>query len=218
MLRPILKAVRPHQWVKNLFVAAPLVFAKRLGDVSSDLRAAAAFGAFCLLSSAVYLVNDLVDIEKDRAHPIKRNRPIASGALKPELARVLAGTVRGRRAGRRPAARLELRAHRGRLPRAQRRLLAAPQADRVRRRRLHQPRASCCACWPARSRSTSRRRAGCWSARCCCRRCSASASARTSCASAARTATSSARCWAPTTRACCACCSSCWASSRPSPI
>jgi decaprenyl-phosphate phosphoribosyltransferase len=90
MLGSILKAIRPHQWVKNLFVAAPLVFAKRIGDVPSDLRAAAAFAAFCLLSSAVYLVNDLVDLEKDRAHPIKRNRPIASGALKPEIARVLA--------------------------------------------------------------------------------------------------------------------------------
>src|SRR5262245_8051754 len=91
MLGSILKAVRPHQWVKNLFVAAPLVFAKRIGDLPSDLRAAAAFAAFCLLSSAVYLVNDLVDIEKDRAHPIKRNRPIASGKLKPEIARALAG-------------------------------------------------------------------------------------------------------------------------------
>ncbi|HEY7370861.1 MAG TPA: decaprenyl-phosphate phosphoribosyltransferase [Polyangia bacterium] len=91
MLWSILKAVRPHQWVKNLFVAAPVVFAKKLGDLSSDLRAAAAFGAFCLLTSAVYLVNDLVDLEKDRAHPIKRNRPIASGKLKPELARALAG-------------------------------------------------------------------------------------------------------------------------------
>jgi 4-hydroxybenzoate polyprenyltransferase len=91
MLWSILKAVRPHQWVKNLFVAAPVVFAKRIGDASSDLRAAAAFGAFCLLTSAVYLVNDLVDLEKDRAHPIKRNRPIASGKLKPEIARVLAG-------------------------------------------------------------------------------------------------------------------------------
>ena len=90
MLWSILKAVRPHQWVKNLFVAAPLVFAKRLGDPTADLRAAAAFGAFCLLTSAVYLVNDLVDVEKDRAHPTKRHRPIASGKLKPEVARVLA--------------------------------------------------------------------------------------------------------------------------------
>ena len=90
MLWSILKAVRPHQWVKNLFVAAPLVFAKRMGDLSSDLRAGAAFAAFCLLTSAVYLLNDLVDLEKDRAHPIKRNRPIASGKLKVEVARVLA--------------------------------------------------------------------------------------------------------------------------------
>jgi decaprenyl-phosphate phosphoribosyltransferase len=91
MLGSILKAVRPHQWVKNLFVAAPVVFAKRIGDVHSDLRAGAAFAAFCLLSSAVYLVNDLVDIEKDREHPTKRHRPIASGKLKPQFARALAG-------------------------------------------------------------------------------------------------------------------------------
>jgi decaprenyl-phosphate phosphoribosyltransferase len=91
MLGSILKAVRPHQWVKNLFVAAPVVFAKRIGDLHSDLRAAAAFAAFCLLSSAVYLVNDLVDIEKDREHPTKRHRPIASGKLKPQFARALAG-------------------------------------------------------------------------------------------------------------------------------
>src|SRR4029079_10947839 len=91
MLWSILKAVRPHQWVKNLFVAAPVVFAKRIGDTHELLRAAAAFGAFCLLSSAVYLVNDLVDLEKDRAHPVKRHRPIAAGKLKPDLARALAG-------------------------------------------------------------------------------------------------------------------------------
>jgi decaprenyl-phosphate phosphoribosyltransferase len=90
MLGSILKAVRPHQWVKNLFVAAPVVFAKRIGDLHSDLRAGAAFAAFCLLSSAVYLVNDLVDIEKDREHPTKRHRPIASGKLKPQFARALA--------------------------------------------------------------------------------------------------------------------------------
>ena len=91
MLGSILKAVRPHQWVKNIFVAAPVVFAKRIGDLHSDLRAGAAFAAFCLLSSAVYLVNDLVDIEKDREHPTKRHRPIAAGKLKPQFARALAG-------------------------------------------------------------------------------------------------------------------------------
>ena len=91
MLGSILKAIRPHQWVKNIFVAAPVVFAKRIGDLHSDLRAGAAFFAFCLLSSAVYLVNDLVDIEKDREHPTKRHRPIAAGKLKPQFARALAG-------------------------------------------------------------------------------------------------------------------------------
>jgi decaprenyl-phosphate phosphoribosyltransferase len=90
MLRAIVKSVRPHQWVKNLFVAAPAVFARRLGDGQADLRCAAAFAIFCLLSSAVYLANDLVDLEKDRAHPVKRRRPIASGAISEKLARALA--------------------------------------------------------------------------------------------------------------------------------
>ncbi len=89
MVLPILKSARPHQWVKNLFVAAPVVFAHRLGDRQADLRTAAAFGIFCLLSSTVYLANDLVDVEKDRAHPVKRLRPIASGALPVRVARPL---------------------------------------------------------------------------------------------------------------------------------
>ena len=72
MLTAILKSVRPHQWVKNLFVAAPVVFARRAGDPQAILHAAAAFASFCFLSSAVYQLNDLVDIEKDRAHPLKR--------------------------------------------------------------------------------------------------------------------------------------------------
>jgi 4-hydroxybenzoate polyprenyltransferase len=91
MFGAALKSMRPHQWVKNIFVAAPLVFAERVGDVNASLRTLAAFAIFCLLSSAVYLVNDLVDIEKDRAHPVKRKRPIASGALSVGVARVLAG-------------------------------------------------------------------------------------------------------------------------------
>ena len=95
MLIPILKSARPHQWVKNLFVAAPLVFARRIGDTPSMIHEAIGVAAFCLLSSAVYLINDLVDIEKDRAHAVKRHRPIASGAVPPALGRVLAALMAG---------------------------------------------------------------------------------------------------------------------------
>jgi 4-hydroxybenzoate polyprenyltransferase len=93
MLRAVVKSLRPHQWVKNLFVAAPLVFARRIGDVPAALRTAAALAIFCLLSSAVYLVNDLADLEKDRAHPVKRLRPLASGAMSPALGRALAAAL-----------------------------------------------------------------------------------------------------------------------------
>ncbi|HVZ74767.1 MAG TPA: decaprenyl-phosphate phosphoribosyltransferase [Polyangia bacterium] len=90
MIAPALKSMRPHQWVKNLFVAAPLVFARLVGDAHAAARTAAAFGIFCLLSSTVYLVNDLVDLEKDRAHPVKCKRPLASGALSVRAGRGLA--------------------------------------------------------------------------------------------------------------------------------
>ncbi len=93
MLVPILKTLRPHQWVKNLFVALPLVFAKRLLDHSSALRAAAAVGLFCALSGAVYLLNDVADIDKDRAHPKKKQRPIASGRLPVGVALALAAAL-----------------------------------------------------------------------------------------------------------------------------
>jgi len=93
MLTAVVKSLRPHQWVKNLFVAAPLVFARRIGDFGADLRTAGAVGIFCLLSSAVYVINDLVDIDKDRAHPIKRRRPLASGALTPGFGRGLAAAL-----------------------------------------------------------------------------------------------------------------------------
>ncbi|MFN7134242.1 MAG: UbiA prenyltransferase family protein, partial [Myxococcales bacterium] len=74
-------ALRPRQWTKNAAVFAPLVFAEKLTDPTLALQATVAVGAFCLLSSAVYVGNDLVDREKDRLHPIKRDRPIASGAV-----------------------------------------------------------------------------------------------------------------------------------------
>lgn len=92
-VRAIVLTLRPHQWVKNLFVAAPLVFAKKLGDPAGVLSAGAAVLAFCALSGAVYALNDVVDADKDRAHPVKCHRPIASGALSPRLALVLAAVL-----------------------------------------------------------------------------------------------------------------------------
>lgn len=77
----LLKAARPHQWVKNLFVGAPLVFAQQLYDPQALVRTTLAVLCFCLLSSSVYLLNDVADVEKDRAHPLKKFRPVASGAL-----------------------------------------------------------------------------------------------------------------------------------------
>lgn len=83
----LLRAMRPEQWAKNVFVLAPLVFA--LGDRRIEyapggdevVRTLLTFLAFCLVSSAVYLGNDVLDVEGDRAHPEKRKRPIASGAV-----------------------------------------------------------------------------------------------------------------------------------------
>lgn len=82
--------MRPHQWVKNLFVVAPLVFAKELFDPSAALRTLLAFALFCLASSTVYYLNDLADLEADRAHPVKRHRPLASGQVPVGLARNVA--------------------------------------------------------------------------------------------------------------------------------
>jgi 4-hydroxybenzoate polyprenyltransferase len=77
----LLLALRPQQWVKNLFVLAALVFSLRLGETDSLLRALAAVGIFCLASGGNYLLNDLIDLERDRLHPRKRHRPIASGRV-----------------------------------------------------------------------------------------------------------------------------------------
>ena len=85
-LRILLKAMRPRQWTKNLIVFAALIFDVKFTDLDALLRTLATFVLFCMVSSAVYLLNDLVDIEKDRAHPTKRNRPLAAGTLKPQTA------------------------------------------------------------------------------------------------------------------------------------
>ncbi len=74
-------SVRPEQWTKNLVVFAGVLFGQRLFELSALTHAVAAFGIFCVLSSAVYLLNDVADRERDRGHPLKRLRPIASGEL-----------------------------------------------------------------------------------------------------------------------------------------
>lgn len=81
ILVAVLQAMRPRQWVKNLVVFAALVFAGRLTDSASVVAAVAAFLMFCAASGAVYIVNDLADAERDRLHPTKSRRPIASGNL-----------------------------------------------------------------------------------------------------------------------------------------
>ena len=78
--------LRPAHWVKNLVVLAPLVFAGRLFDAASLRAELEMFAAFCLLASATYALNDLHDAGGDRAHPVKRGRPLASGALGPAAA------------------------------------------------------------------------------------------------------------------------------------
>jgi 4-hydroxybenzoate polyprenyltransferase len=85
-MTPILQALRPKQWTKNLLVFAGVVFAQHASDPALLLRATAGFVAFSLLASAVYVVNDLKDVDVDRLHPRKRHRPIASGALSPAVA------------------------------------------------------------------------------------------------------------------------------------
>jgi 4-hydroxybenzoate polyprenyltransferase len=97
--RGLLKTLRPHQWVKNLFVLAPMFFHKDVFvqtsvgttlNLSITGRAFAATGVFCLLAGAVYTINDLVDVAADRVHPVKRFRPIASGIVPVGIARAVA--------------------------------------------------------------------------------------------------------------------------------
>ena len=85
-LRGLARSMRPHQWAKNLFVLAPLVFGQELDERTSIARALLTFAAFCAASSGVYLVNDVRDREEDRRHPLKRRRPIAAGVVPVALA------------------------------------------------------------------------------------------------------------------------------------
>ena len=89
MLRTLLKTMRPRQWTKNAFVLAAVVFDRQLLNPTAILDSLAGLFLFCLLSSSVYIFNDILDIEFDRQHPQKRNRPIASGKLSVRSATLL---------------------------------------------------------------------------------------------------------------------------------
>jgi 4-hydroxybenzoate polyprenyltransferase len=81
MIKAIIKTMRPRQWTKNVFVLAPLVFDRQLTNPTALARSLAGMLLFCLISSCVYVLNDIMDVNSDRMHPVKKNRPIASGAL-----------------------------------------------------------------------------------------------------------------------------------------
>lgn len=93
MARALVRTMRPRQWVKNIFVAAPLVFARHLEDPAYVLRSAFAVLAFCALSGAVYAFNDVHDASADREHATKRFRPIAAGELSERAALVWAAAL-----------------------------------------------------------------------------------------------------------------------------
>ena len=95
VLGAVFTSLRPRQWIKNLFVLAGLIFARKL-FTPLLWPALAALALFCALSGAIYLLNDVADYEKDRLHPTKRNRPVASGALPRSTAlRIGAGLLIG---------------------------------------------------------------------------------------------------------------------------
>jgi 4-hydroxybenzoate polyprenyltransferase len=93
MLLALITTMRPRQWPKNLFVYVPLFFDRKVTDPASVLAVTGAFVLLCLMSSAVYIMNDLADIESDRQHPVKKNRPLPSGQLNPTVAAVAAAVL-----------------------------------------------------------------------------------------------------------------------------
>ncbi len=89
-LLDLIRLMRPYQWVKNVFVFTGLLFGHAWSDANLVVNAATVFAAFCLLSSAIYTFNDIVDIEQDKQHPKKCNRPLAAGLVSVPAALVLA--------------------------------------------------------------------------------------------------------------------------------
>lgn len=86
MIKALVKTMRPKQWTKNVLIFAALVFDRQLFQIEPFLYTMAGFILLCLTSSTIYLINDIADIEQDRQHPKKKNRPLASGALSVRVA------------------------------------------------------------------------------------------------------------------------------------
>lgn len=82
MLKGLIKSARPKQWIKNFFIFAPLIFSQNLFEIPLLIKSVIAFAAFCLLSSSLYILNDIRDLDEDRHHPIKSKRPLASGKIR----------------------------------------------------------------------------------------------------------------------------------------
>ena len=93
LIKPLVKLVRPHQWLKNSFVFAGLLFSQRWSDAAIVQNVLLAFAAFCCAASAVYVLNDWLDRSSDAQHPTKRLRPFASGAVSAPAGLVLAGVL-----------------------------------------------------------------------------------------------------------------------------
>ncbi len=90
MFREIIRLLRPRQWIKNLAIFAAIIFSGQLLDAITIEKAISGFFIFCSLSSAIYIINDIFDVEKDRLHPFKRFRPLASKTIPMELGVILA--------------------------------------------------------------------------------------------------------------------------------
>ena len=90
LLKDLFLTLRPKQWIKNGALFAPLLFSQNLLNGPLFIKTLEAFGLFCLLTGSVYIFNDLKDLKEDRRHPIKRNRPLASGRVNPTLAGIVA--------------------------------------------------------------------------------------------------------------------------------
>lgn len=88
-MKSVIKLIRPQQWLKNVFVFMPLFFGGELLNPTKSVEAMVAFISFCLAASSIYCLNDLIDVEADRRHPVKCKRPIASGAVSVGVARLL---------------------------------------------------------------------------------------------------------------------------------